>query len=313
MMTVPIRMTRVLTAFAILLSFSCGEDDPASEGTAAISAAVSVQPQKYFLQRIAGESMEVFVVVPPGASPAAYEPSPSDMRTMNDIDVWFTVGVPFEEAWIPRFQGSNPQMQVVSTYDNIQRLPIDRYSVETALAHDHQDHSEEEHSHDHGSPDPHVWLSPELVKSQASVMANTLASMDSSGADMYLRNLSSFEEEILQLQDSIHSMLDTLDTISFMVFHPAWGYFADEFGLVQVPVESGGNEPSPREMSLLVDYARDNGIGAIFVSPQFSTSSAEAIAEETGARVLTMDPLAENWSRNLLQAAAQLAEAASRQ
>ena len=311
-MTIPNRAFIAITACGILLSFSCGEEDAAREGTASISAAVSVQPQKHFLQRIAGDSTEVFVVVPPGASPAAYEPSPSDMRTMSQIDVWFTVGVPFEEAWIPRFQGSNPQMRVVSTVDSIQRLPIDRYSVETALAHDGHGHSEEEHHHNHGSPDPHVWLSPELVKSQASVMAHTLASMDSSGADEYMENLASFENDIRHLQDSIHSMLDTLDTVSFMVFHPAWGYFADEFGLVQVPVESGGSEPSPREMSLLVDYARDNGIGAIFVSPQFSTSSAEAIAQETGARVLTMDPLEENWSRNLLQAAALLADAASR-
>ncbi|MBN2587606.1 MAG: zinc ABC transporter substrate-binding protein, partial [Candidatus Fermentibacteraceae bacterium] len=270
----------------------------------------SVLPQGYFLEKVGGDRVEVTVVVPPGASPATYEPSPSDMRAMSEAEVWFTVGVAFEEPWLPRFTGSNPDLRVVSTISEIERRPVGRYSIES-LDFDDVD-GDRGHTHDEGSPDPHVWLSPELVRSQASVMARELAAIDPSAADFYIENLESFQREIDSLQNGIHSLLDTLSGRSFMVFHPAWGYFADEFGLIQVPVESGGSEPSPGEMALLVDYARANGISTIFVSPQFSTSSARAIASEIHGEVSHLDPLARDWADNLLRVAERLAGRESR-
>ncbi len=291
-----------------IFAAGCGNGEPdeaASLPGSPISAAVSVLPQSYFLEKVGGDRVEITVVVPPGASPATYEPSPSDIRTMSDVDVWFTVGVAFEEPWLPRFTGSNPDLRVVSTISEIERKPVGRYSVE-ALTFDEGD-GDQGHSHDEGSPDPHVWLSPELVRSQAAVMARELAAIDPSAADLYMDNLDGFQREIDSLQFGIHSLLDTLSGRSFIVFHPAWGYFADEFGLVQVPVESHGSEPSPGEMARLVDYARDNGISAIFVSPQFSTSSARAIASEIEGEVVQIDPLARDWADNLLRVAEQLA------
>lgn len=276
----------------LLLLFQSGCKPESSEGGGLI-VAVSVLPQKYFVQKIAGDSIDIVVVVPPGANPATYEPSPSDMRNMSSVDVWFTIGVPFESPWLPRFTGSNPDLRIRSTIKNIERLPIDRYNVtghETMPAH---------HDHGSGSPDPHVWLSPELVRSQAAIIAEELSLLDSSGADEYMANLNSFSTEIDSLQNTIRSLIDPSSSRSFIVFHPAWGYFADEFGLVQIPIETAGNEPSPREMALLIDYARENDIHAVFVSPQFSTSSAASIAAEIGVEVSYIDPLAEDWSSNL--------------
>lgn len=273
-----------------------------------ITAAVSILPQKYFLERVGGDRVEIVVVVPPGASPATYEPSPSDMRRMSGARVWFTVGVAFEDAWVPRFKGSNPGLEVVSTIRDIQRRPVGRYSMETLSFHEDEDHG---HSHGEGSPDPHVWLSPELVRKQASVMAEELSELDPEGSETYMDNLRLFREDIDSLQREIGSLLENTGRRNFMVFHPAWGYFADEFGLVQVPVESMGSEPSPREMSILIDYARENDISTVFVSPQFSTASAEAIAQEIGAGVAHIDPLAEDWPDNLYRVAEKLAEDAS--
>jgi len=292
-------LIRVLVPFLALLCifFQSGCGETCHDESEILKVAVSILPQKYFVNRIAGDSIEVFVVVPPGASPATYEPSPSSMRSMHDADVWFTVGVPFETPWIPRFVGANPDLRIRNTAENIERLPIDRYSVAGS------EPSSGQHDHSHGSPDPHVWLSPELVRSQAEVIAEELSLLDSSRTEDYAANLASFNTEIDSIQNRIHMLVDSSESKSFIVFHPSWGYFADEFGLVQVPVETAGNEPSLGEMHLLVDYARQNGISAVFVAPQFSTSSAEAIAMEIGADVIYVDPLAEDWASNLFTAA----------
>ena len=280
--------------------------DSASTADPPLLVAVSVIPQRYFVESIGGDRVDVFVVVPPGASPATYEPAPSDMRHMSRASVWFTVGVTFEDPWIPRFTDSNPGLEVVSTIRDIQRRPMDRYSVESLSGGGHHGHD-----HGHGSPDPHVWLSPELVRSQAAVIASELAAIDSSRSGFYMDNLLRFEEEIDSLQSEIHGLLDSIPDRDFMVFHPAWGYFCDEFGLTQIPVESGGSEPSPAGMSALVDYARDRGISTVFVSPQFSTSSAEAIAAEIDGNVVQVDPLAEDWADNLYGAAEKIAESSA--
>lgn len=290
--------TDLLSALAllvILLQSGCGGTLP-DEGEKLI-VAVSILPQKYFVEKIISDSIDIVVVVPPGANPATYEPSPSDMRSMSSVDVWFTIGVPFESPWLPRFTGTNPDLRIRSTIENIERLPIDRYSVT-----EHET-SSEHHSHSLGSTDPHVWLSPELVRSQAAAIADELSLLDSSEAYKFAANLNSFSAEIDALQNSIRSLIEPSSSGSFIVFHPAWGYFADEFGLIQIPIETAGSEPSPREMSLLIDYARENDIRAVFVSPQFSTSSAEAIAAEIGVSVSYIDPLAEDWSSNLYNVA----------
>ncbi len=287
-----------LILWLILLPAGCTKGAPVDKDN--LSVAVSILPQRYFVEKIMGDSVDVFVVVPPGANPATYEPSPSDMRNMSNANVWFTVGVPFETPWLPRFTGASPELNVRSTIENIVRLPIDRYTV---TGHDTSSVSQ---GHSHGSPDPHVWLSPELVRSQSAVIADELSLLDSSRTDEYMANLEGFNSEIDSLQNRIHAMVDSSSSRSFIVFHPAWGYFADEFGLVQIPIETAGSEPSPVEMSLLVNYARENDISAVFVSPEFSTSSAEAIAAEIDAEVLYIDPLAEDWSNNLYNVAEQL-------
>lgn len=269
------------------------------------TVAVSILPQKYFVERIANHQVNVIVVVPPGANPATYEPSPSDMRNISQADIWFTIGVGFERAWIPRFAGSNPDLIIRSTISDIDRLPIDRYSIpeETASSYTLGDN---EHDHAHGWEDPHVWLSPELVRKQAVVIAESLSDLDPESETQYYINLGNFNLEIDSLQNSIRVLLDPMRGSCFMVFHPAWGYFADEFSLTQIPVEESGNDPSPGEMSRLVDFAKDQNVQAIFVSPQFSTSSAEAIASEVNARIIFIDPLAEDWKSNLIHVSEEL-------
>ena len=220
------------TLALLVLLFQSGCKPESSEEGGGLIVAVSVLPQKYFVEKIAGDSINIVVVVPPGANPATYEPSPSDMRNMSRADVWFTIGVAFESPWIPRFKGSNPGLRIRSTIENIDRLPIDRY---TAAGHEI---SSGHHGHDGGSSDPHVWLSPELVRSQAAIIAEELSVIDSAGEDEYMENLNSFYIGIDSLQNTIRTLIDPSSSRSFIVFHPAWGYFADEFGLIQIPIDT---------------------------------------------------------------------------
>ncbi len=293
------RRLTVFTALLALAACSGGETDPMG---GRLSVLVSIQPQGYFVERIAGDMAAVTVLIPPGASPAAYEISPSEMREVSGGDVWFSIGVMAETPWHREFPSLNPGLLAVNTVEGIERLPIDRYGLPGEDRHT-------EHDHSHGGTDPHVWLSPELVKLQAGVIAETLAEIDRDNAEIYMENLESFTADISALQDQLKAVLEPHEGSSFMVFHPAWGYFADEFGLVQVPIEIAGSEPSPREMSLLLDHAFSEGIDVVFVSPQFSTSSAETIARELDASVVVIDPLAADWLGNMLMVAGELAGA----
>lgn len=302
---ISIGMIVLLILMLTVVTGGCANGEERERDNDSYTVAVSILPQKYFVERITAHRVEIIVVVPPGASPATYEPSPSDMRNMSRADIWFTIGVEFERAWIPRFRGSNQDMIISSTIENIDRLPFDRYGIpeESVSSSAHQDN---ERNHSHGWDDPHVWLSPELVRKQAAIISEALSELDHDEEAQYQENLEQFNLEIDSLQNSIHAMLDPLEGNCFIVFHPAWGYFSDEFKLIQIPIEVSGSDPSPGEMSHIVDLAEEHDIQAIFVSPQFSTSSAEAIASEINAGIIYIDPLAENWSANLMHVAEEL-------
>jgi zinc transport system substrate-binding protein len=290
----------------LVLSGCSVHEEPAAAG---IGVLVSIVPQKYFAERIAGDLIQVSVLIPPGASPAAHELSPAEMREVARSDIWFSIGVPSERRWLGDFQALYPELLIVDTGMSIQRLPIGRYGLPgTEDHHNHNSH----HDHDHGSgnDDPHIWLSPELVKGQAEVMARTLAAADPDNAAIYTENLALFLEDISALQQDIQGILAEQGSGgAFVVFHPAWGYFADEFDLVQIPIEIAGSEPSPSEMAAIVDHVSGLGVAAVFVSPQFSTSSAEAVAAEIGASLVVIDPLSEQWLENMRLVAGELASA----
>lgn len=296
------KLLEALVAVLLVLPASCSSAG-ADRTDGELTIIVSILPQKYFVERIAGENADVKVLIPPGASPAAWELSPSDMRSVAGADIWFTAGVTSELGWYDDFQELNPELSVVSALGTIERLPIDRYGI-YGVSSEHDD------SHgDHGGPDPHVWLSPELVREQAEVIASTLSGMDPGREAVYSDSLNSFLDDITDLQSRLHRLLDDHEGAAFMVFHPAWGYFADEFGLIQVPIESAGSEPSPGEMAAIVDLGLARGVSVIFVSPQFSSSSAETIAGELGAAVAVIDPLAEDWMSNMDSVSVKLQEA----
>lgn len=265
---------------------------------------VSIPPQKAFVERIGGEYVDVQVMVPPGASPATYEPRPRQMADLSRAAAYFAVGVPFERAWLGRIAAANPSMRIVHTESGVERMPI--------AAHIHEG---EEGS---GSPapghegeilDPHIWLSPPLVKTQALTIMEALSFLDPANSGHYSAQYELLTGELDTLDRRLREILTPVRGKAFMVFHPSWGYFAQAYGLEQMPIEVSGREPSPREMTDLIGFARRHGIRTIFVQPQFSRASAESIARAIQAQVVVADPLAEDWSDNLLRIAREMREA----
>jgi len=261
-----------------------------------LTVTVSILPEIYFVERIGGSHVTVNVMVETGADPHVYEPKPEQMKQLNQSDLYFKIGVEFEEAWMDKFASINPDMIIVDVSEGIEKIPMAE-SIEIT-------HPSEEEAHEHEEGlDPHIWLSPELVKQISKNIYSALAKEDPLNEPEYKSNLEVFLQEIEELQRQIRDSLAGNQDKPSLVFHPAWGYFADEFNLVQIAAEIGGNEPSPKELAEVITLAQENKIKIIFTSPQFSSRAAETIAAELGGQVLTIDPLAQDWMRNMREVA----------
>ena len=274
---------------------------------ARISVFVSIPPQRYFVRQIAKDRVSVQVMVPPGASPATYEPKPIQMAAIAKADVYFSIGVPFESVWLEKIAAANPAMQIVATDRGIEKLPM--------RVHQH-DHDRDMEEHDHGSvggqshfPDPHIWTSPMLVMQQARIIAAALKQIDPVHQNSYETNYKTFAEALTQLDRGLREVLDRFENRKFLVFHPSWGYFARAYGLIQVPVEVEGKSPKPAHLREIIEHARQDDIRVIFVQPQFSTKSARIIAAAIGGKVVVADPLAEDWAENLRRQTIKFKEA----
>ncbi len=274
----------------------------------ALPVFVSILPQQYFVQQIGGEHVDVQVMVAPGASPATYEPKPRQMAALSRTRLYFAIGVPFETAWMDKIAAANPAMLVVHTEQGIRKRPMAEHPHEDG--HDgNADQHPEESRHGQGILDPHIWLSPPLVKLQAATIMKALVAADPAHAADYERNGRRFQAAIDALDRDLKKTFAGQEGRRFMVFHPSWGYFAAAYGLVQVPIELEGKDPKPAQLQALIQYARRHHIKVIFVQPQFSRRSAAIVAAEIGGRVVPADPLALNWMENLRQVAEAFAAA----
>jgi zinc transport system substrate-binding protein len=283
----------------------------ADEGT--ITVFTSILPQEYFVERIGGDRVEVQALVAPGRSPATYEPTPRQMASLSEAKIFFRIGVPFENAFMPKIQDLTQGLRIVDTREGI--------TLREMKAHHHGDdgyqhedhHADEEHHHHHGGTDPHVWLSPRLVKIQARTIADALIDIDPAGRAIYEKNLAAFVADLDVLDAHLAEALAPVKGKTFMVFHPAWGYFADAYGLEQTPIEIEGKDPSGQQLVRVIEMAKEQGVRVIFVQPQFSRQSAERVAGAIDGAVLPIDPLARDYVGNLERVATEIREALQNQ
>ncbi len=266
---------------------------------------VSIPPQKFFIQSIGKDRVSVSVMVAPGANPHNYEPTPDQMKTLSSSRMYFAIGDPFETVWLKKFSAANPNMKIIHTEDGIEKKPVHRrenifFSSEG---------SEETHSHAHGIFDPHIWLSPPLVMLQARNILLALVDEMPAQREFFEANYKNLVHELIALDADLRGVFKDDANKEFLVFHPSWGYFADAYRLTQNAVESEGREPKAKEMAHLIAYAKNRGIQAVFVQPQFSAKHAEIIAKEINGRVIHADPLAEDWMVNIKSVANAIQQA----
>lgn len=257
---------------------------------------VSVPPQKYFVEQIGKERVEVNVMVRPGASPHTYEPKPKQMVAIAGTKVYFTIGVAFERNWIKKIASSNPAMKIVPTHHGIKKIAITGH---------HDDH-ETDHS---SGLDPHIWLSPPLVKLQAKSVLDALQEVDPANRSFYETNYRHFIQEISELDRGLQETFAGKRNLTFLVFHPSWGYFAQAYGLKQIAIELEGKNPKPAQLKEIIEHGREHRIRIIFLQPQFSARSARLVAKAIQAEVAVVDPLAENWLDNLRQVSQKFRQA----
>ena len=267
----------LLLGAALLVGCSQGTTP---ESTALLNVAVSILPQRYFVERVGGEYVSVSVMVLPGNSPATYEPKPGQLVALSEAAAYVGIGVPFEDVWLTKIASANSEMLMVDTTRGIEKV----------------------------NNDPHIWLSPALAKLQAQTIFEALVRLDPAHEEAYKANLDSFIVDIDALDADIRKALAGVENKKFMVFHPAWGYLARDYGLEMIPIEIGGQEPSAAELADLITRVKEEGIKVIFCQPEFSTRDAETIANEIGGQVLLISALSPDWLDNLRRVADTFAE-----
>lgn len=265
------------------LTAGCTVKEEAASGVT-VRVATTVAPVAGFVEKVGGARVHVTLMVPPGANPHTYEPRPSQLKEVSRADLYVKVGsgVDFEVVWLGRLLAMNPGLPVVDASAGV-RLISDEGAGRGA----------------HAGADPHIWLSPRNAAVMAENIFRGLAAADPGGREYFRANLERFRGELEALDRELRALLAGKEGRKVVVYHPAWTYFTEEYGLVQVPVERGGREPTPGSIAGLIKEARMEGVEVILASPEFSTRSAELIARETGARVVLVSPLDRDYFANM--------------
>lgn len=272
----------------IALSVSCREKKNAPR-----LVTVSILPQKYFVERIAGDYVEVNVMVPPGMNPATCDLSTGQLKKLYESDLCFAVGyLPFETT------------HLYPALKSRKDIPLIRHSDRLELIEDSCHHSGEQAPTHEGGIDPHVWLSPSYARQICREIFRTLAEKYPEKQTDFAANHASLQQDIERIAFQADSLLSSKAHKTFLIYHPALTYFARDYGMEQIPIENEGKEPNPAHMKKIMDTVRGKNIHLVFIQNQFDVSNAESIARETGCRVIPIDPLSENWlteMENLLQ------------
>jgi zinc transport system substrate-binding protein len=249
-----------------------------------VTVFVSILPEVDFVQRIGGNRIRVLPLVLPGQSPATYAPTPKQMATLARADLYFRIGVPFENALIPKLKHTRADLTIIDLRNGIELL-----GTQT------------------GSLDPHIWLAPALVSKMAESIRDALIILDPTGADIYRDNCKQFQIELDQLDQQLRHILQPLSGHTIYVFHPAYAYFCRAYNLIQKPIAPGGKIPGARHLARLIEQAQKDQVQFIFIQPQFSQKTALALAKTIGATLIPLDPLAEDYMANMINMSQSIA------
>ncbi|MDR1203840.1 MAG: zinc ABC transporter substrate-binding protein [Tannerellaceae bacterium] len=289
-------MLKIKSAIVVILLFPLTGCNNKQENEKIIS--VTIEPQRYFAERIGGDRFTVHTVVPAGQSPETYDPTPQQMIQVSKSLAYLRIGyIGFEQAWMQNIQENNPEMNV---FDLSEGIDLILEVEEEANGHHH-------HRHHPGGVDPHIWNSIHGAKMIAQNTLNAFLALDKEHADDYRQNYDRLMEDINQTGDELSEWLSPLSNRTFIIYHPALTYFAEEFNLTQLCIEMEGKEPSPAQLKELVETAREHQAKVVFIQQEFDQKNAELIARETGCRLVTINPLSYDWSKEMIHLAKSLA------
>jgi zinc transport system substrate-binding protein len=263
-----------------------------------INVVVSIMPLAEFAEKVGRVKASVSVMVPPGASPHTYEPTPGQLVKLSKAKLYVKVGSPieFELVWLDKILSANKDIFVVDASYGIEFMNV-------VYKHNH-----EQNEHHYIGDDPHIWLSPKNAKIMVENIYNGFVSIGPDNKEYYSENKRSYLRELDELDLEIEILLADKINRRFMVYHPSWAYFARDYNLEQISIEKGGKEPTARSIQFLIEQARIQNIRVIFASPQFNTESAEVIAREIKGQVVLIDPLQKDYITNMKKIARVLSE-----
>lgn len=287
----------------------------------------SIAPVGYLAKAVGGDKIEVQSLAKGDVH--SYEPKPNDMKAVAKASLFIAAGLEFEEAWIPRFKASAKNLVVVQSDAKIAKLKEEHaghaehdeghgeheakegkhsghsakdkhadHKVKNDKHSGHAEHAKHDEEHE-AHADPHVWLNPMLAITMARNISDALIDMDKANKDFYLKNFQKLMNDLLAFDESAKNELAGLKNRKFVVYHPAWGYFAEHYDLEQISIERNGKEPKIDEMASTVKMIKDENIKVIFADPNRSQKSAQVLASQTGAKVELLDPLGYNLLENL--------------
>lgn len=315
---------RILPLIAGLITlgilFAGCTDNPGDivpEGDNRLVIACTIPPQEELITAVTGDTAHVIVMVPPGASPHTFEPSPSQIATLESADLYIALGsgIEFENRWLDRIRGMYPHLKIVNLSENLSLLHAEEHTHEEDLhdeLDDHDEHKEQEghgadaHKHE-GGIDPHVWLSLKNAASMVETIADVLLAENPEMKETYTENRDRYLGRISAVDESIRTSLSDLQNRKILVYHDAFGYFCRDYDLTQITVEVSGKEPSARTLAGIIETARKEGITIIFMQPEFSTKGADTLAAELSATVVLISPLAGDYLDNMQYIAERIA------
>jgi zinc transport system substrate-binding protein len=253
----------------------------------------SIPPQAFVVEQLAADLITVEVLLPPGASPATYEPTPKQMAALDRAELYLQIGAPFERAVLAKITELMSDLEVVDCRHGIELEPV----------------SSDGHHHGDAAYDPHIWLDPERMKTVATTTATALQSVQPRNTALIADRLARLLEAIDATDRNVEEILAPHAGRTLLVFHPAYGYFTRRYRLIQVAIEEDGKAPSARRMAGIVEQLSEKSVSALFVQPQFSRSTAERIAKALDCRLVELDPMAADYLNNLESMAHRIAEA----
>jgi zinc transport system substrate-binding protein len=287
-------MKRFIAIFILMILpavfFSCGKSDDKIGGSKP-AIAVSILPQKYFLEKIGGDRITVHVLVGEGQNPHSYDPTPRQMADLGNTSVWILSGTDFETALTPKVESQYSSLIIIDGTAGISFRKMEEHS-----------HGEEKGHLEMKNGiniDRHTWLGRIPAKIMAKHIRDALERIDPAGRDFYESNYQALVEDIDSVFNNLKKDLQSLSGRTVLVFHPSFGYFLDEFGLEQEAVETGGKEPNAKALAALIEEARADKASAIFVQSQFPVNAAKTVADAVGAEVIMLDPLSDDWLENI--------------